>query len=92
MIKCSGCGRVYSDIVTICPICETVLREEPGELPIYDQKAAAEALELTKRLVEASNAENAPSSEKITYCGGCGNPLHPNARFCGNCGRVVRQR
>lgn len=93
MIKCTGCGRVYSDIVTICPVCETVLREEPGELPVYDQEAAAAALEITRKLEEQAAAEASQAVEgaapRVYYCGGCGNPLRPGGKFCGSCGKAV---
>lgn len=42
MKKCPQCGRIYSDMVTVCPSCNVSLGGKPVRKPVHDASASKE--------------------------------------------------
>jgi hypothetical protein len=64
---------------------------EPQPVPPVMPDAASSATSPVRRVVPVSAALSpATASTAPSFCGKCGTPHSPNARFCGGCGGVLR--
>ena len=78
--KCPNCRKIYSDEFRFCEICGVELEKvavDSAKIGTYDEE------------LPSQQQEELPSRQKV-FCPQCGTPNKARAKFCGNCGTLLK--
>lgn len=89
--KCPNCRKIYSDEFRFCEICGVELEKvavDSAKIGTYDEELPSQQQEeLPSR--QQDSLQETTAGEKV-FCPQCGTPNKARAKFCGNCGTLLK--
>lgn len=89
--KCLNCRKIYSDEFRFCEICGVELEKvavDSAKIGTYDEELPSQQQEELPSRQQDSLQETA--AEEKVFCPQCGTPNKARAKFCGNCGTLLK--
>ena len=89
--KCPNCRKIYSDEFRFCEICGVELEKvavDSAKIGTYDEERPSQQQEELPSRQQDSLQETA--AEEKVFCPQCGTPNKARAKFCGNCGTLLK--